>query len=259
MDLEYLESVRLLELEYVLSEIKRETPGRNNILEIGAGSGWQAKKLAENGYSVEAIDVDSSKYSKYRTWPITIYDGKHIPFPDDCFDIVFSSNVLEHIPHIFAFQNEIKRVLKSDGIAVHVLPSGSWRFWTNVAHYAFIIKTITNIITKKQALSQGNHSNESAIVDKINQLSKTEPIRKAAFPSRHGEIGSALTEVYYFSKYWWSNMFKITDWKIEKVFANRLFYTGYIIFGSALSLKLREHLSYIMGSSCHIFVLRKEQ
>jgi len=265
IDLKYLESVRLLELECVLSEIKIEKPGRNIILEIGAGSGWQSQKLSENGHSVEAIDIDNSSYSKVRIWPVTNYDGKHIPFPDDHFDIVFTSNVLEHVPHVIAFQHEIKRVLKSDGISLNIMPSGSWRFWTNVAHYAFIIKTIKNIIIKQLAPSTSENScNEAENVVKTNQLSKTQHLRRLAhlfrgmaLAHRHGEIGTVLTELYYFSRYRWVNMFTITDWKIEKRFTNRLFYTGYGIFGSALSLKLRRHLSYILGSSCHIFVLRK--
>ena len=254
-----------MELECVLSEIKIEKPGRNIILEIGAGSGWQSQKLSENGHSVEAIDIDNSSYSKIRIWPVTNYDGKHIPFPDDHFDIVFTSNVLEHVPHVIAFQHEIKRVLKSDGISVNIVPSGSWRFWTNVAHYAFIIKTIKNIIIKQLAPSTSENScNEAETVVKTNHLSKTQHLRRLAhlfrgmaLAHRHGEIGTVLTELYYFSRYRWVNMFTITDWKIEKRFTNRLFYTGYGILGSALSLKLRRHLSYILGSSCHIFVLRK--
>jgi 2-polyprenyl-3-methyl-5-hydroxy-6-metoxy-1,4-benzoquinol methylase len=258
INLKYLESIRLAELECILPEIKRDKPGRCNILEIGAGSGWQSKKLAENGYFVEAIDIDRSGYSKDRVWPIINYDGKHIPFPDEYFDIVFSSNVLEHIPDVIAFQNEIKRVLKPDGISVHVVPSGSWRFWTSVAHYAFIIKMIKNIIIKKLAPStNGNTFNEPEIVAKINQLSKIQLVRKTAFASRHGEIGTELTELYYFSRYRWVNVFTITNWKIEKVFTNRLFYTGYGILGPAISLKSRRRLSYVLGSSCHIFVLRK--
>ena len=264
MTLEYLESIRLLELECVLSEIKIEKPGRNIILEIGAGSGWQSQKLSENGHSVEEIDIDSSNYSKGRIWPITNYDGKHIPFPDDYFDIVFTSNVLEHVPHVIAFQHEIKRVLKSDGLSINIVPSGSWRFWTNVAHYGFVIKTIKNIIIKQLASSKSEDSSgEAENVAKTNDLSRIQHLslgyllRRMALAPRHGEIGTAFTELYHFSRHKWVKLFTITDWKIEKIFTNRLFYTGYGILGSALSLKLRRHLSYILGSSCHIFVLRK--
>lgn len=260
MNLLYLQSIRLLELEHVLSEIKREKPGINSVLEIGAGTGWQAKRLTEHGHSVEAIDINTSKYSKDKIWPITVYDGKRIPFPDSCFDIVFSSNVLEHIRHVISFQNEIKRVLKTDGVAIHVLPSGTWRFWTNVAHYPYIFKTMIDIIAKRIAPLNGNSNELESVVDrKIENLSSTELLKQTLFPSRHGEIGNPIMEIYYFSKYRWKDVFLKTGWKIEKILKNRLFYTGYVIFGSVLSLKLRKNLSCVLGSSCHVFVLKKKE
>jgi len=256
MNLKHLESIRLSELESVVTEIKSAKPGRNIILEIGAGTGCQAKKLSENGNAVEAIDIKDSNYSENRIWPILNYDGEHIPFPDSHFDVVFSSNVLEHITHLSGFQDEIKRVLKSDGIAVHVVPSGTWRFWTNVAHYAFIFKTTINIIFNKTTLKRESQICNSVEIQ-TNRPSKTRLLKKAIFPSRHGEIGTAVSEIYYFSRRRWYMIFKRSEWEVKKYFSNRLFYTGYMILGSAVSIQFRKYLSYLFGSSCHIFVLTK--
>ena len=46
-------------------------------------------------------------------------------FDDGLFDIVFSSNIMEHVQHVEEFQQEIKWALKWGGVAVHILPSGS--------------------------------------------------------------------------------------------------------------------------------------
>lgn len=259
MNLKYLESIRISELEFVLTEIRKEKPGCNTILEIGAGTGWQSKRLTESGYSVEAIDIDSSNYSQDKVWPITNYDGEHIPFPDEYFDVVFSSNVLEHIPHVFDFQKEIRRVLKPDGVSIHLVPSGSWRFWTNIGHYLFIIRSIKNILIKKLVPSKIERTFSKVVSnDNIKPMSKAELVRRNVLPPRHGEFGNALTEMYYFSRYRWVNLFTITGWKIEKIFTNRLIYTGYGILCLTLSLKFRRHLSFILGSSCHIFLLKKK-
>ena len=51
----------------------------------------------------------------------TDYDGKKIPFEDNTFNVIYSSNALEHIPHTFEFQKEILRALKPDGYAFHIL------------------------------------------------------------------------------------------------------------------------------------------
>jgi SAM-dependent methyltransferase len=61
--------------------------------------------------------------------------GEAIPFPDRSFDVVYSSNVLEHVddpPRVLA---EIIRVLKGGGVAQIVVPNyGSW--WEG--HYGVI-------------------------------------------------------------------------------------------------------------------------
>jgi SAM-dependent methyltransferase len=214
--LDHLESIRTYELGLVLSML----PRGGRILEIGAGTGWQAKTLETCGFEVCAIDLPTSNYSGNRVWPITEYDGKHIPYEDRSFDIVFSSNVLEHIPHVYEFQAEILRVLKPDGYAVHVLPSSSWRLWTNVTHQ----------------------------------------LKHWTIPEVHGEHAkNALTEIYYFNHRWWDRLFRKTGWNVVTRSSNRLFYTGYSIMDSRLSIHTRIKMSRVIGSSCNIFVLRKEK
>jgi ubiquinone/menaquinone biosynthesis C-methylase UbiE len=263
MSLEHLEPIRLYELDKVLSLVSELKTEKKNliILEVGAGTGWQAKKLNENGYTVKAIDIEDSDYSDNRIWPITNYDGKRIPFTDNYFDIVFSSNVLEHISHLDEFQIEMQRVLKSDGIAIHIVPSGSWRLWTNIAHYPFIFKMVIKIIYNRIIPVSDGKSDatlENSAIARYSKLPKMELFRKTIFPSRHGEIGTSLSEVYYFSRHSWGAIFRRGGWKIKRAVPNRLFYTCYMIFGSGLCIQLRKYMSYFLGSSCHIFVLEKK-
>ena len=72
---------------------------------------------------------------KLVSFPIIDYDGHHIPFDDNSFDIVFSSNVLEHICDLHQINREIQRVLRSDGYCVHVIPTHTWRFWTTLSAF----------------------------------------------------------------------------------------------------------------------------
>ena len=252
MCLKYVESLRLCELEGLLSLASemRSQRGTLIILEIGAGAGWQAKKMAEAGYAVEAIDIQNSNFLEKRIWPITNYDGRHIPFPDHHFDIVFSSNVLEVIPHLEEFHAEMQRVLKPDGVAVHIVPSGSWRFWTNVAHYPFVCKALMKALrTRSRPVSEGESHNPTK-----NGMGA---FRRAIFPSRQGETGTALGEIYHFSRRGWSSRFRRSGWEVKEVVPTGLFYTGYLLFGSRLSVHLRHRLSHILGSACHFFVLNQ--
>lgn len=259
---QYLESIRLYELRKIISILSDIKPEKKNvILEIGAGTGWQAKKLVETGYTVEAIDLEDSNYGGDRIWPITNYNGKHIPFPDNYFDIIFSSNVLEHILDLDGFQNEMQRVMKQDGIAIHIVPSASWRFWTNITHYPFLFKLVMKIIISQiipASVCKSYSDMENSAITLAGELSKKELFRKAIFPNRHGEKGTSLSEMFYFHKNRWSELFKRRQWKIKKINPNRLFYTGHMFLGPLLFIQFRKYISYFLGSSCHIFVLEKK-
>jgi 2-polyprenyl-3-methyl-5-hydroxy-6-metoxy-1,4-benzoquinol methylase len=211
---DFVKAIRLYELDVTLNLLPKD--GR--LLEIGAGTGWQARALESHGYNVSAIDLPSSSYRDSRIWPVTDYAGTKIPFEDNTFNIVFSSNALEHIPHIYEFQKEIHRVLKPDGLVIHILPSSSWRLWTNI----------------------------------------TCLLKNWMPPNSHGEhAGNSISEIYYFSRRWWSRLFLGTGWTIMNQKSNKLFYTGNLLMGSRLSLNMRSKLSRVLGGACNIFVLRK--
>ena len=86
----HVETIRTWELQQVVSVI----PPGSRILEIGAGAGWQSRALAQMGFAVEAVDVASALHADTRVFPVEEYDGRHLPFADESFDVVFSSNVL---------------------------------------------------------------------------------------------------------------------------------------------------------------------
>ncbi len=233
--MEYLKSIREYEIGLVLPML----PRRGRILEIGAGAGWQVRRLSELGYAVEAIDTEGSSYEPERVWPVTVYDGHIIPFADNSFDAVFSSSVLEHLPHVKRFQSEILRVLKPGGRAVHVLPSASWRVWTSAAHYVWLCKEAIWLPTTLRG--------------------KLYHLKANYLPPRHGERGNSFTEIYTFSKRAWLKLFGVAGWVVERSCSNRLFYTGYLTFDSALPFRARHAMSYVLGSACNVFCLRKTE
>jgi ubiquinone/menaquinone biosynthesis C-methylase UbiE len=254
MNLELQRAIREYEVERVIPLI----PKGSRILEIGAGAGWQAERLAKEGCDITAIDLENSPLAQHSTWDIQHYDGATAPYPDGSFDVVFSSNVLDHIPHVREFQKEIQRILKPTGIAIHVLPTTSWRLWTIASHYPHYFKQLVFAIIGKMLP-------ESTIKEKIKVEFRTNKLREhirgfvttILFVPRLGEQGNHLTELYFFSRSYRRRFFTATGWKIQSCHPTTLFYSGYKLFGSALSLETRGKLSSLLGSSGVIYVLRK--
>jgi SAM-dependent methyltransferase len=245
----HLYELRRYELRRVISRL----PPGQRVLEIGAGAGWQARLLAENGFDVVAIDVESSRYKRVREWPVIPYDGVHIPLADHSVDVVFSSNVLEHIPYVEAYQSEIQRVLQPGGLAIHLMPTTTWRAWTSLVFYPFVLKTVLQRFTVQRRT--GSHTGETQAE---RPASLPRPKRRLAgrlWPARHGVKGNSITELYYFSHFRWARLFERTGWQIESISPNRLFYTGHSLFGARLNVRIRRWLSHVLGSACQVYVL----
>ena len=130
-----LERVRRAELDCVRGHF---VPGAR-VLEIGGGSGFQASLLAEQGCGVRSIDVvtrpdpRTQRYGR-QYYPVSTYDGAHLPFRDARLDVVFSFHALYHARSFESMLAEIRRVLRPEGLVILVLPSSSWRLYTPLAH-----------------------------------------------------------------------------------------------------------------------------
>lgn len=76
------------------------------------------------------------------------------------------------------------------------------------------------------------------------------------FPlSPHGEYSNSLAELYYFSRRRWLRVYEDNGFEVLKVAGNDLFYTGYGLL-PGLALSTRRRLARIVGSACHVFVMR---
>lgn len=248
-DYSFLHVIRDYEFNLIKSKIGKES----KILEIGGGTGYQAKCFFENGFQIESIDVENNNNKDNMIFPITTYDGEKIPFPDNYFDIVYSSNVLEHIRNLNGLSKEIQRVLKENGKSIHLMPSTSWRFWTNLAHYVELIQRLNEQIPRliPYDFSENALRSSSNVLRLIFNI-----IKQYLFVPRHGEFGNSITELITFNKFFWKAILLLNKFKIQKVFPTKLFYTGHMIYGKNLSINRRIRLSRFLGSACNVFILK---
>jgi SAM-dependent methyltransferase len=243
-----LQHLRLAELEL----IRPLFPASGRILELGGGSGYQASVIAAWGYEVESIDVKASD----ECFPVRSYDGEHIPCPSASVDLIFSSNVLEHIPtsKLSVLLEETRRVLRDGGVSIHLLPTPSWRALNSAAHYPSVFRTLKEHFTRVPevgdvSVNVSARSDRSARVLRFLKWSLTGPLKA------HGEYASALSELYYFSRRRWSRVFRDAGFQILSVQGNGLVYSGCCIC-PWLSMFWRRRLSNCFGSACNVFVVR---
>lgn len=250
--LDFLDKVRVFELHKAMKFFPPVGLGEKGcrLMELGSGTGKQAKILSDAGYEVVALDVDNSSYRSVRCFDVTEYDGKSIPFPSLSQDVVFSSNVLEHVVDLDDVLSETYRVLKNDGICVHLIPTPSCRFWTLFAHYLWFARRIfQRVIFSK--------SNADAL-DLPRAPTTFKSLIWTLFPPKHGERGNTVSEIYYYSTRFWIGKFESSGFEVVALESNHLFYTMANSFGLYLSISLRQFLSRLFGGACRIYVLKKK-
>lgn len=234
-----------------IDRLRKLLEPRRRILELGGSDGFQAAILSSWGHDVTSLDVASSARSATQFHPVMLYDGKSIPYGDCSFDVVFSSHVLEHIQALDRLLRESSRVLEPGGHAIHILPSPAWRFWTSIAHYAYVALRGLGV---RRAIPSGL---VPSVAEKMQHRSLWYVIGRALVAGPHGEYPSALSELHYFSRRRWQRVFRENGFEVAGVAATGLFYTGYGLL-PWLSLGVREKMAKVMGSATYIYVLRKE-
>lgn len=101
------------------------------ILDIGCRFGTLIYNLYERGYkNVSGIDIDQDAVIEGKelygniAGAIRGYDGFHIPFDEEFFDVVLMFDVIEHIPDVERFlKEEVHRVLKKGGVLIFQTPN----------------------------------------------------------------------------------------------------------------------------------------
>jgi ubiquinone/menaquinone biosynthesis C-methylase UbiE len=117
-----------------------------NALELGAGNGLQSAIIVDHCEHLVCTDINPSSYSELGT---KLLDRQHdrisfqicnaenlAGFFNGQFELVYSSNVLEHIYDLPRALGEMRRVMSDDGFAVHAMPSRDWKFFNFLGYLA---------------------------------------------------------------------------------------------------------------------------
>lgn len=108
---------RLL-LDALTADLTNHPLAGASVLDVGGGPGYFADAFADCFYVGLEPNVSELSAAGLTGFGAVRGDGAALPFADDSFDVVYSSNVAEHIPDWRAMGEEMLRVAKPGGLVV---------------------------------------------------------------------------------------------------------------------------------------------
>ena len=110
-------------------------PGKGRkLLDVGSGSGDFLLRMRARGWTVLGVEPDPVAAAAARAKDLDVRDGMlaDAEFPDDTFDAIVLSHVIEHVHDPIALLRECGRVLRPGGVLVLMTPN-----LTSVGHRRF--------------------------------------------------------------------------------------------------------------------------
>lgn len=95
---------------------------QKRVLDLGSGIGGYALEFREQGAKVVSADLIQPRRPSKAGLDPTISDALHLPFCDNCFDVVFCASLIEHVAQPECVVDEIVRVLCPNGFAYISFP-----------------------------------------------------------------------------------------------------------------------------------------
>ena len=105
-------------------ELIRPLVRHKTVLELAAGTGAIAKNIVNAAAHIEATDASpemiaqAKRDNRSAKLYFSVQDMFHLPYAEESFDVVIVSNALHIVPQPEKALEEIKRVLKVDGVLI---------------------------------------------------------------------------------------------------------------------------------------------
>ena len=104
-------------------ELIRPIVRHKTVLELATGTGLIAKHIVNAAAHIEATDasaemITEAKRTRSAKLHFSVQDMFRLPYAEESFDVVIVSNALHIVPQPEKALQEIKRVLKDDGVLI---------------------------------------------------------------------------------------------------------------------------------------------
>ena len=242
--------MRQREIETIFQNVPPET--FDEALELGGGDGFQSRFLAAYAKRVVCTDLNSGRLIQdpHPKIAYEICDAEDLPYETGRFDLIYSSNLLEHLPDSARALSEMFRVLSVDGIMVHVVPNRLWKISQFVLFIPNQLQTMVEIVLSS------DRRNSIGYVEGSTSNPRRSPapfLVRNAWPEVHGENPNHLVEFVRMGAAHWDQMFSVAGFSVAGHVAGLPFHSPYR-FGLESPRKLLEKLGL---SSSNGFILTK--
>jgi len=123
-------------LEVVFDELLPQDLTGATVLDLGCGTGRFSQRAHERGAQVMSVDISQAlaRLARGRTQALAVAaDASAIPLPSGRFEIIVSSEMLEHLEQPEQGIREIARVLAPGGRVILTTPNRRWLWLVGLA------------------------------------------------------------------------------------------------------------------------------
>lgn len=228
-------------------------------LELGCGSGKYSKYLSFYCKKLIAIEYCESRLTEHGDDKTTfeIGDAQNLTrFSNSQMDLIFSSNLIEHLPNPDQCLAECKRVVKPEGLIIHTVPNRTWKVFTLLLYYPFGIKVILwRMFSRNKSAWLSRFTDTKIKLDgNLRLRSNTYSLKKHLLPKTHGIYKSHLSEFKSWGEKHWINMFERKGLEVINIVRLPFYFAWGYNFRFILRLG-----NYLGLSSSTAFVLKKKE
>ncbi len=183
-------------------------------LELGAGDGFQSRHLATWCRRLVSTDLDGARLAEGGAALRCVADAERVgeSFAPGAFDLVWSSNLLEHLPDLPRALRGQLEVLAPGGLAVHVVPSRFWKLCHVLLHFPGRVVRALEWATGTRPPRRGAARNNPRTARRRRPF-----LLRQLLPEPHGVSRSNAAEFLAFGRRRWEAAFRAHGFTVLEV------------------------------------------
>lgn len=206
------------------------------VLDIGSGNGFMAylfsslsaKVVATDLYSqnrsVHSIGIDKARDFFSRVGggiPLVASSVEALPFKDETFDVIFSSYVLHYLNNKEQSLGEMRRITKTGGSVILVLPNFLERIYAFFQFYVYFFVKFVRLIMERLFDDKRKIVNSAIQIHCVDNLRNN--YKNFPFPGPHGAYANSGIELIQHLPCNWNQKLKMAGFAILHSFTTTFF------------------------------------